>query len=74
MSETVEWKLISEYKPSPYVNVLLAFNGHWNQVVGFLSPGEKLLFYETSAHDCNTPIADPQPKWWTEIPEVPHKP
>jgi hypothetical protein len=55
-----EWILIAFRQPPEYVNVLLAFEEHWNQVVGFRS-GNKYL--ETSAHDHNSEIGDPQPKW-----------
>jgi len=66
-----EWKLIEEEEPPEFLNVLLAFSGHWNQVVGFRS-GER--YWETSAHDYNSPISGRGPKWWCAIPQVPHHP
>lgn len=56
--------------PPVYKNVLFSFEDHWNQVVGFYCGKGK--YYETSAHDHNSEIAKPGPKWWTEIPQVPH--
>ena len=65
------WKLIAKEKPSVYKNVLFAFEGHWNQVAGFYCG--KSEYRETHAHGPNTKIIEGGPKWWTEIPEVPHR-
>jgi hypothetical protein len=65
-----EWKLITKDEPSVYHNVLFAFEEHWNQVVGFRTGPDE--YYETSAHDNNSKIQPPNPKWWMKIQEVPH--
>lgn len=64
------WREIVEDELPYYRNILLAFEHHWNQVVGFYcGKGE---YYETSANDNNSKITGPKPKWWMEIEEVPH--
>ena len=79
------WTLLSKKMPEVHRNVLLAFESHWNPVVGFYCGKKQIIsragcrdgndyFYETSANDHNSEIVGEQPKWWTEIPEVPHHP
>ncbi len=64
-----EWIAVLERKPGIYVNVLLAFEHHWNQVVGFYCGEDE--WYETSADDNNSRTRS-KPKWWAPIPQVPH--
>lgn len=66
--QTVPWIAVKERKPPVYANVLLAFEHHWNQVVGFYC-GDG--WYETSADDHNSRCKS-KPTWWTPIPQVPH--
>ena len=71
------WVLVEFRKPPLHRNVLLAFEEHWNQVVGFYCGKDKSgkvdRWYETSAETHNGEFKT-QPKWWAEIPEVPHHP
>ena len=74
-SEEPHWILVEFRKPPLYRNVLLAFEDHWNQVVGFYCGKDKSgkvdRWYETSAETHNSEFKT-QPKWWMSIPQVPH--
>jgi hypothetical protein len=54
----MNWHEIASEPPPEFQNILLAFRGHWNQVVGFRSGSE---YWETSAHDCNSQIRGSKP-------------
>jgi len=64
------WKNARKELPPSCINVLLAFEDHWNQVVGFYG-GD--AWWETSAHDLNSKIEGAPPRWWHQIPAVPHR-
>ncbi len=68
--EDEQWTLVADEKPPSGRNVLLAFEEHWNPVVGFYCCLNE--FFETSAHDHNSRIVGKGPKWWMSIPRVPH--
>jgi hypothetical protein len=64
------WKSVAAGHPPECKNVLLAFDDHWNAVVGFWSCTG---WWETSAHDVNSKIEGMPPTWWHDIPDVPHR-